>query len=277
MTTTHFRPIVLQYDDAPSKHRGNRRSRSQPTNREFRAVTCRHSRKTIRDDSPRYSRCYTPLSQMSTEFRAPVMVAADDSKARAIKTAGQPPALNSASWWISRVLTLSSSQRSGWVVAQTLAEVSNETEIATACSKQCFEERIRNAGLSDILEQNAGPRKRCMTLRDASGETLDLLNESGQRSMIDAISRSIPAYMSGIRCWAAFMDATNRSHHFPATEETVIQYASMFRSCASFETYLKHLRWALMLRQPCTQWRGYFCSESHLSVCPFPLIPSIRR
>ena len=40
------------------------------------------------------------------------------------------------------------------------------------------------------------------------------------------------------------MDSTGRHGHFPATERAVTQFSSMFRRTSSFETYLKHLRWA---------------------------------
>lgn len=62
--------------------------------------------------------------------------------------------------------------------------------------------------------------------------------------MLAAIDRSLAAYASGIRCWAAFQDACNNQIHFPATESGVIRYAALFRSAGTLGTYLKQLRWA---------------------------------
>eukprot|EP00959_Pyramimonas_sp_CCMP1952_P371967 7788964-Pyramimonas_sp.AAC.1 len=66
----------------------------------------------------------------------------------------------------------------------------------------------------------------------------------GQRSMIAAISRSLPSYSAGIRCWAAFMGALGRGRHFPASEQDAIRYCSLFRQPSTLKSYMTHLRWA---------------------------------
>ena len=59
-----------------------------------------------------------------------------------------------------------------------------------------------------------------------------------------AIEKSAAAYMSGLRCWAAFNDALGCVEHFPAKPEMVEQFVAMFESTATSQQYLKHLRWA---------------------------------
>ena len=71
---------------------------------------------------------------------------------------------------------------------------------------------------------------------------MDLLDEGGQRAMLHAIAKSLPGYGSVIRCCAAFCDAVGSRIHFPATEQMVIRYSSIFTCADKFEQYLKHLR-----------------------------------
>ena len=62
--------------------------------------------------------------------------------------------------------------------------------------------------------------------------------------MLASIQGSIPSYISGLGCWAAFNDNLGRAQHFPVTEESAIQFAAAFQSAATYEQYLKHLRFA---------------------------------
>eukprot|EP00959_Pyramimonas_sp_CCMP1952_P044627 932234-Pyramimonas_sp.AAC.1 len=62
--------------------------------------------------------------------------------------------------------------------------------------------------------------------------------------MLAAIGRSLPSYIAGVRCWAAFVDALGRARHFPAREGDVIRRAAMFRQCGTLKACLTNLRWA---------------------------------
>ena len=99
------------------------------------------------------------------------------------------------------------------------------------------------AGLGDILGQ-APPLKMCKIVAATRHESADLLDEAVQRKMISSIGKSASTYISGLRCWAAFCDASSYECHFPATEDRVLRYCCMFASSATLNTYLKHLRWA---------------------------------
>ena len=71
--------------------------------------------------------------------------------------------------------------------------------------------------------------------------------------MLKSISGSIPAYCSGIRCWAAYCDALGLSVHFPATEDLVIGFANIFTNSQTYLQYVKHRRWAhTFLRMECS-------------------------
>ena len=71
--------------------------------------------------------------------------------------------------------------------------------------------------------------------------------------MIAAISQALPFYCSGIKCWAAFCDAIGEKVDFPATESMVIKFSAIFTSPATFEQYVKHVRWAhRFLRMDCS-------------------------
>ena len=156
------------------------------------------------------------------------------SQARAIPA---PQVDGMKEWWISRVLSVPESSVNGWVLSCMLDEYSNESFIAKACEKPTFDERVASAGLEEAFNSSGGPRKRCKLIAKAGPEAPSLMNESAQRAMIAAISASLPAYSSGIKCWAAFCDAMGWKVHFPATEEAVMQYASLFNSPETFEQY----------------------------------------
>ena len=147
-------------------------------------------------------------------------------------------------WWLSKAKSLPAERRNGWVVARMLEEYSQEQEIATVCGMETFQQRMERSGLRDICESRTTPRARCDILRRAAAEKQQLLDESAQRSMIKAIDRSIPSYISGVRCWAAFCDAQGVVTHFPATEVLALRYTAVFGSHATLCQYLKHLRWA---------------------------------
>ena len=72
--------------------------------------------------------------------------------------------------------------------------------------------------------------------------------------MVKAIERSIPAYISGLKCWGAFNDAIGIPIHFPATEKVVLQYTAMFSNSSTLQQYLKHLRWAHRLLRMSNAW-----------------------
>jgi len=72
--------------------------------------------------------------------------------------------------------------------------------------------------------------------------------------MIKAIERSIPAYISGLRCWGAFNDALGISIHFPASEKLVMQYTAVFGNAQTLQQYLKHLRWAHRFLRLANNW-----------------------
>ena len=164
----------------------------------------------------------------------------------ATRTAGQPPDNCGSAWWIRKCLNLEPAARSGWVVAQAIHEFVEEDAVARACGKERFADRMRDAGLADLLDCTA-PRKKCKAIGAAHGSTMELLDEGGQRKMLASISKSGTTYISGIRCWAAFCDACKIEAHFPATETDVVRYTSIFSSAETMSTYLKHLRWAMSL------------------------------
>ena len=82
----------------------------------------------------------------------------------------------------------------------------------------------------------------------------ELLNETGQISILNSILRSIPAYVWGIRCYAAFCDALGVDVHFSAEERRAIQFSCVFRSAATYEQYLKMLRFAHKLLHLDNSW-----------------------
>ena len=173
-----------------------------------------------------------------------LLVASAASKVGALSNVdGQPH--QSSEWWLLKALRLPRDKCTGWIVAQALEEYHDEAKIAEVCGYMTFQTRMADAGLQELLGGSGPPRKRCRELHQAGNvSTANLLDEAGQRAMVAAIALSIPSYMAGIRCWAAFCDASKCSVHFPATESNVIRYTSMFRQASTLHTYLKHLRWA---------------------------------
>ena len=79
--------------------------------------------------------------------------------------------------------------------------------MAAACEKGAFRERMQAEGLGSLLENTQGPRAKCKVVQQASMNKEEMLNELGQRAMLQAIGESLPTYTSGVRCWAAFCDA----------------------------------------------------------------------
>jgi hypothetical protein len=147
------------------------------------------------------------------------------------------------SWWIARVPTLTPEERNGWVLSLIMEEFTQEQHFVDACSMKTFEQRMIESGMQSLLDVNTPPRKRCSKFQVASDGKVALAEERAQRLMLQAISKSIPSYMSGIRCWAAFCDAMQVECHFPATQSMVLKYTAMFGSHATMMQYLKHLRW----------------------------------
>ena len=128
--------------------------------------------------------------------------------------AGTPPErVVLCDWWIGRIVSLEPHHRTGWVVAQCLEEFSKEQSIAEACHKQVFAERMQEQGLGALLISGP-PRKKIRDLSGAARVSVELLDETVQRSMIQAIAKSLPSYIAGIRCWAAFCDVTSIQCHF---------------------------------------------------------------
>ena len=109
-------------------------------------------------------------------------------------------------------------------------------------------------GMASLLDTSLVPRKKCNILRDAQGIKELLVTEIGQRHMLASIRDSIPAYISGIRCWAAFNDSLGRPQDFPVIEDTAIQFAAVFHSAADYEQYLKHLRFVRRLLRLDNSW-----------------------
>ena len=83
----------------------------------------------------------------------------------------------------------------------------NEEKIADACEKTTFRARMSEAGLTDLLDDASGPRKKCRELSQSKVSFVEFLDELGQRDMISAIQKSAASYSSGLKCWAAFCDA----------------------------------------------------------------------
>ena len=125
--------------------------------------------------------------------------------------------------------------------------------ISQACNKPTFAQRMGDAGLGELLSATGAPRKRIKLVAQGGAGATGLLDEGGQRAMLNAISRSLATYGSGIRCWAAFCDAVGFRVHFPATEQMVVRYSSIFTCADTYQQYLKHLRWAhRLLRMDCS-------------------------
>ena len=159
------------------------------------------------------------------------------------KSAGVRDERQSLSWWISRSVDLPQEHRNGWVVSLILEQYADEEKVASQIAKQTFALRMQETGLDSVLDPSVPPRKRCKALQAAPEAKKQLAEEHAQRLMIKAISRSLPSYMSGLRCWAAFCDAIGCRVHFPATSSMVLRYTAVFASHSTMQQYLKHLRW----------------------------------
>ena len=130
-------------------------------------------------------------------------------------TADHAPADGLKEWWITRSTTLPRDRLNGWVVSAMMDEFKNEGFTAKACDKLTFAQRMREAGLGDLLALEGAPRKRIKVLAKGGRNAMGLLDAGGQRAMLHTIAKSLPAYGSGIRCWAAFCDAACSRIHFP--------------------------------------------------------------
>ena len=158
-----------------------------------------------------------------------------------------------ATSWLSRSHNLPEDRRNGWVVSWIFESFQKEEFVTTACNQNTFIERMKAEGLAPLLDNTLGPRAKCKVIEKAQPTKLQLLEESGQRMMLQAISRSLPSYISGIRCWAAFCDSIGLKTHFPAKEEHVIQWSGIFHCSSTYAQYLKHLAFAhRFLRMECT-------------------------
>ena len=114
---------------------------------------------------------------------------------------------------------------------------------------------MADAGLGSLLEDVLGPRKRCEAIAKAGQMRESLLDEAGQRSMVEAIKGSYQSYCSGLKCYAAFCDALGVCPQFPAIERNAIRFAMLFRNASTAQQYLKHLKWAhRFLRLDCGVW-----------------------
>ena len=160
----------------------------------------------------------------------------------------------SAEWWIARSCNLPPNHRNGWVVSLILEQYSRESDVASILNKATFVERMMDAGLEKILGPGNAPRDRCKALLSAGSSKLSLTCENAQRMMIKSIERSTPAYISGIRCWAAYCDGLGDTRHFPAQEEYVIRYVCVFHSWSTMNQYMKHLRWAHRFLHMSCKW-----------------------
>ena len=80
---------------------------------------------------------------------------------RARESIGHFPFDADSVWWVGKIRSLPSHLCSGWVVSQALVEYANEAEIAQACHKRIFADRMDRAGLGSLLSDAEPPRKRC--------------------------------------------------------------------------------------------------------------------
>ena len=194
----------------------------------------------------------------------------------ATRSVAPPPANAGASWWIQRVFSIPQEKRSGWVVAQIIDEFASECKLAELLQKETFAIRMRNAGLNSLADVNQTPRKRCVAIGAAGQDVAALLDESGQRSMLDAIKFSLKSYASGVRCWAAFADAMRFETHFPATETFVVRYCAVFGRAGTLGTYMQHLRWAHRFLWRSNAWHTDVVSQVIRGIRKSPTPPRLR-
>ena len=193
-----------------------------------------------------------------------------------VQSAGVPPDDAGASWWIQRVLALPPHRRTGWVLAQVIDEYASECRIADLLQKETFATRMRNAGLQSLVDTSMAPRNRCRAVGAAGQNITALLHESGQRSMLDAIKLSLKSYASGLRCWAAFVDAIGCCVHFPATETNAIRYCAMFGRVGTLTTYVQHLRWAHRFLRLRNEWHTDAVAQVVRDIKKSPAPPRLR-
>ena len=102
-------------------------------------------------------------------------------------------------WWITRSLRLPDDRRNGWVIAWIVESQFKEDMVAQASGKEPFHARMTSAGLSSLLTNDDGPRKRVEIVARASEQRELLLSELGQRRKIEAISNSYKSCCSALR------------------------------------------------------------------------------
>ena len=93
-------------------------------------------------------------------------------------------------WWISTCLQLPDDRRNGWVLAWIVEAHFKEHVVVEACGKTPYADRMREAGLGDLLVDTTNPRKRCAVIAQATAHKQALLAEQGQRRKIDSIGGS---------------------------------------------------------------------------------------
>ena len=67
------------------------------------------------------------------------------------------------------------------------------------------------------------------------------LTQSMQSRIRDSVKKSLPSYMSGLKCWMAFCKVIEVPN-FPATAERVAVYMSIFNNADTARNYLSHLK-----------------------------------
>ena len=179
----------------------------------------------------------------SSGYRIPVPKAATD-QTRQQQVVVLDDSDEDAELWVTRSLKLPAERRNGWVVAWILETHHREAFVLAATGKTSYEERLRKAGLGELLDMPGKPRQKCSILARASAQREALLDEQGQRRKMDSISKSWPAYCSGIKCYAAFCDAMGYSPRVPASVRVIIRFSAMFCNADSLQQYIKHVKWA---------------------------------
>ena len=64
-------------------------------------------------------------------------------------------------WWISKSLRLPDDRRNGWVLAWIIETHFKEHVVVEACGKASYAERMKEAGLGELLLETSRPRRRC--------------------------------------------------------------------------------------------------------------------
>ena len=119
--------------------------------------------------------------------------------------------------------------------------------------KTAAERKCRKAGLAGSVDRTQGPRAVCRTLAVAGrrgAPTNEALDLRVQLTALQSVEKSLPQVASGLRCWAAFCDATG-TRHFPAGETAVLRHTGIFRCGQTMANYLGRLKLAhKLLREP---------------------------